>query len=319
MVVAFGAALNQWTTRHGTLIAPDARVAQVDLDADAIGAHRPVDLGVVGDAAAEALRGPRRSAPRRVRAAHGRGGRRTARSPPRSPPAAGATSRTRTPRRRAGSTRARSPSRSTTCCRSSAPWSSTPATSWAGRRCTCASRTPPASSSRRRSSASGSRLGNAIGAALARPGPAHRRALGDGGALMALPELETLGRLRLPLLVVIYDDAGLRRRGAPLPADGPGGRPRAVPRHRLRGARRGGRLPRRHGPQRRRPRGRARVARRTATARWCSTRRSTPTSARTGSRRPSAATEEENAWPCSETWRARWPPATCASSTSRSR
>ena len=32
-------------------------------------------------------------------------------------------------------------------------------------------------------------------------------ALGDGGALMSLPELETLGRLGLPLLVVIYDDA----------------------------------------------------------------------------------------------------------------
>ena len=57
VIVSFGAALNQWTTRHGTLIAPDARVAQVDLDADAIGAHRPIEIGVVGDAreTAEAL------------------------------------------------------------------------------------------------------------------------------------------------------------------------------------------------------------------------------------------------------------------------
>ena len=32
-------------------------------------------------------------------------------------------------------------------------------------------------------------------------------ALGDGGALMALPELETLGRLGLPCSSLIYDDA----------------------------------------------------------------------------------------------------------------
>ena len=50
-------------------------------------------------------------------------------------------------------------------------------------------------------------LGNAIGAALARPDRLTVAALGDGGALMALPELETLGRLKPRLLVVIYDDA----------------------------------------------------------------------------------------------------------------
>jgi thiamine pyrophosphate-dependent acetolactate synthase large subunit-like protein len=49
-------------------------------------------------------------------------------------------------------------------------------------------------------------LGNAIGAAIARPDRLTVAALGDGGALMALPELETLGRLGLPLLVVVYDD-----------------------------------------------------------------------------------------------------------------
>src|SRR6185295_10761079 len=54
VVVAFGAALNQWTTSHGKLLAPDASVAQVDLDEEAIGAHRPVALGVVGDAGATA-------------------------------------------------------------------------------------------------------------------------------------------------------------------------------------------------------------------------------------------------------------------------
>ena len=57
LIVAFGAALNVWTTRHGALIAGHDGSIQVDRDEEAIGAHRPVDLGVVGDAreTAEAL------------------------------------------------------------------------------------------------------------------------------------------------------------------------------------------------------------------------------------------------------------------------
>ena len=51
VVVGIGCALNMWTMRHGRLIGPGARVVQVDVDADAIGAHRAVDLGIVGDAA----------------------------------------------------------------------------------------------------------------------------------------------------------------------------------------------------------------------------------------------------------------------------
>ena len=50
-------------------------------------------------------------------------------------------------------------------------------------------------------------LANAIGAAIARPDRLTVAALGDGGALMAIQELETAVRLRLPLLVVVYDDA----------------------------------------------------------------------------------------------------------------
>src|SRR5205807_2870625 len=50
-------------------------------------------------------------------------------------------------------------------------------------------------------------LGNAIGAAIAQPDRPTIAAIGDGGALMALAELETAARLKLDnLLVVIYDD-----------------------------------------------------------------------------------------------------------------
>ena len=50
-------------------------------------------------------------------------------------------------------------------------------------------------------------LGNAIGAAVARPDRVTVAALGDGGTFLALQELETAARLGLRLLVVIYDDA----------------------------------------------------------------------------------------------------------------
>src|SRR6185437_4740174 len=49
LVVGWGCSLNMWTLRHGNLIGPGAAVIQVDSDPDAIGGHRPVDLGVTGD------------------------------------------------------------------------------------------------------------------------------------------------------------------------------------------------------------------------------------------------------------------------------
>ena len=58
-------------------------------------------------------------------------------------------------------------------------------------------------------------LGAGIGASVARPRRPTVVAVGDGGTYMALQELETAARLKLELLVVIYDqDArGLGRAG----------------------------------------------------------------------------------------------------------
>lgn len=50
LIISFGSALNMWTMRHGELIGPDTTVVQVDVDPLAPGKHRPVDLGVLGDA-----------------------------------------------------------------------------------------------------------------------------------------------------------------------------------------------------------------------------------------------------------------------------
>ncbi len=50
LIVGWGCALNMWTMRHGRLIGERARVIQVDNDPAAIGSQRPVAEGVVGDA-----------------------------------------------------------------------------------------------------------------------------------------------------------------------------------------------------------------------------------------------------------------------------
>jgi thiamine pyrophosphate-dependent acetolactate synthase large subunit-like protein len=49
LIVGWGCALNMWTMRHGRLIGAGAKLAQVDIEQGALGAHRPVDLGVLGD------------------------------------------------------------------------------------------------------------------------------------------------------------------------------------------------------------------------------------------------------------------------------
>ena len=51
LIVGWGCALNMWTMRHGALIAPGATVVQVDDTRDALGAHRELTFGVLGDVA----------------------------------------------------------------------------------------------------------------------------------------------------------------------------------------------------------------------------------------------------------------------------
>jgi thiamine pyrophosphate-dependent acetolactate synthase large subunit-like protein len=200
VVVGFGAALNQWTTRHGALFAPDSRVAQVDLEADAIGAHRPVELGVVGDAreTAEALVAALREAS---------SGRRTAALADEI--AAGAWQHDAF--EDAAAPGRLDPRTLTLALDAMLPLERTVVvdsghlTGWPSMYL----RVPDAAGFvfPQAFQCVGLGLGNAIGAALARPDRLTVAALGDGGALMALPELETLGRLKPNLLVLIYDDA----------------------------------------------------------------------------------------------------------------
>ena len=63
-------------------------------------------------------------------------------------------------------------------------------------------------------------LATAIGAALARPDRLAVAALGDGGALMGAAELDTVRRLGLPMVIVVYNDDAY---GAEVHHFGPGG------------------------------------------------------------------------------------------------
>ncbi len=195
LIVAFGAAMNVWTSRHGALV--NGTLAQVDSDADAIGAHRPVQIGVHGDAraTAEAL----------VDAVTRKPGRRT-------PQLADQIA--------AGRWRDEpfAPSRD---------WLDPRTLSIALDEMLPAERTVVVDSGAFMGYPSmylavpdahgfvfpqafqcvGLALGSALGAAAARPDRLTVCAVGDGGLLMALPDLETVGRLRPDMLVVVYDDA----------------------------------------------------------------------------------------------------------------
>lgn len=55
LIVGWGCALNKWTMRHGRLISAGAKVVQVDVEDAALGANRPITLGVLGDSALAAV------------------------------------------------------------------------------------------------------------------------------------------------------------------------------------------------------------------------------------------------------------------------
>ncbi|PRZ36572.1 thiamine pyrophosphate-dependent acetolactate synthase large subunit-like protein [Antricoccus suffuscus] len=56
LIVGWGCSLNMWTMRQGTLIGPDAVVVQVEIDSDRVGKYRTVDHFVADDARQAAVR-----------------------------------------------------------------------------------------------------------------------------------------------------------------------------------------------------------------------------------------------------------------------
>ena len=203
LIVGWGCALNMWTMRHGRLVGTDTTVVQVDVEIDAIGAHRPIDLGVVGDCGATV------TDVHTILAADGR-----------------------TTGYRTDEVRER--------ISASSRWQDVPVTGEVtpGRvdpraltialdKILPAERIVSIDSGNFMGYPSthlsvpdeygfcftqafqsiGLGLGTAIGAAFAQPGRLPVLGTGDGGFLMAIAELETAVRLALPLVVIVYNDS----------------------------------------------------------------------------------------------------------------
>src|SRR4051794_31318720 len=197
LILAFGAALTRWTTKAGSLIAPGARVVHVDLEADA--AHHPVDVAVIGDAAAAARAlldaGVRNAGVRDAALAV----------------AIAAGSWRDEPYDDVGGDGHMDPRTLSVALDDLLQDERTVAVDsghFMGFPPMYLRVPDPAGFVFTQAFQSiGLGLASGIGAAIARPDRLTVACLGDGGALMSLPELETLARLRLPMLVIIYNDA----------------------------------------------------------------------------------------------------------------
>lgn len=216
LIVGWGCALNMWTMRHGSLIGANATVVQVDDLASALGAHREIHLGVIGDVERTARRALEAGGERRP-------GYRTddiAR-------AIAARVRWRDVPFEDESTRDRIDPRTLSVGLDDI----LPAERIVGVDSGNFMGYPSAYLSvpdeegfcfTQAFQSIGLGLATTIGAALARPDRLPVAVLGDGGALMGAAELETVRRLGLPMVVVVYNDEGY---GAEVHHFGPDGFP----------------------------------------------------------------------------------------------
>lgn len=202
LVVGWGCALNSWTTRDGKLLSPYATLVQVDLEQGALGAHRPIDLGVVGDAgctAEDALSelGDHKAVGYRTGDVAGRIA------------AAGRWNDVEhDDLSRGGRIDPRTLSRLLDDLLPAERIVSIDSGNFMGYPSAYLSVPDELGFCFTQAFQSvGLGLGTAIGAALARPDRLPVLGTGDGGFHMALSELDTAVRLRLPLVVIVYNDA----------------------------------------------------------------------------------------------------------------
>ncbi|WP_394428795.1 thiamine pyrophosphate-binding protein [Streptomyces sp. SGAir0957] len=220
VLVGWGCSLTMWTTRHGRLVGADTTLVQVDDDPEALGVNRPVALGVTGDVLTTA---------ERTLAAlgdHDALGHRTPTT------AFALTSRLRwrdLPYEDTG-TRDRIDPRTL----SIALDALLPAERVIGVDSGNFMGYPTMYLSvpdeqglcfTQAFQSVGLGLATAVGAALARPDRLAVAALGDGGALMSAVELDTVRRLGLPMVVIVYNDDAY---GAEVHHFGPDGFPLGI-------------------------------------------------------------------------------------------
>ncbi|WP_406213449.1 thiamine pyrophosphate-binding protein [Streptomyces canus] len=216
VIVGWGCALNMWTMRHGALIGAHTTVVQVDDDSSALGAHRKLHLGVTGDVELTA---------RHVLAAAG--GKRQGLRTPGIAEAVATRVRWRDVPYEDTSTRELIDPRTLSIALDdilptervigvdSGNFMGHPSMflSVPDQDGFCFTQAYQSI---------GLGLATAIGAALARPDRLPVAALGDGGALMGAADLDTVRRLGLPMVVVVYNDDAY---GAEVHHFGPDGHP----------------------------------------------------------------------------------------------
>jgi acetolactate synthase I/II/III large subunit len=216
LVVGWGCSLNMWTMRHGRLIGAGTTVVQVDDDPAALGAHRAVDLGVVGDVALTARRALERAGAERP-------GRRTPAM--RAEIAAGTRWRDvpYTDASRADRIDPRTLSIALDDLLPDDRVVSVDSGNFMGYPSMFLSVPDEDGFCFTQAFQSiGLGLATAVGAALARPQRLPVAALGDGGVMMAAAELDTVRRLGLPMFVIVYNDDAY---SAEVHHFGPGGHP----------------------------------------------------------------------------------------------
>ena len=203
LVLAFGASVNAWTTGNGRVVRPDVAVVQVDVDATAIGVHRPVDVALQADASVTATLLDRALEHRQGWTQTGlRDGDLTARIRNRDPGAeftAAPAGERLDPRALTVALDRLLPEQRTVTIDSGhfmgwpAKYLSAP---------DAAGFIYPQSFQ-----CVGLGLGAAIGAAVARPDRISVLTIGDGGMMLSPQELDTAVRNRLALLVLVYNDS----------------------------------------------------------------------------------------------------------------
>jgi acetolactate synthase I/II/III large subunit len=200
LVIAFGASLNEFTTLRGELF-PNATIVQIDRNPDALGRHQPVTLGITADArlTAAALleeldrrrftatgyhtdEAAAKIADFRIKDTIGDQGQPGALDPRILMLAIDAV----IPKNRA------------LAVDSGNNWI------WSSAHLSVAA--PTDYLSRLEYYCVGCGLGPALGAALARPDRITVFAVGDGGLMMTLADLDTAVRLNLPLLILVFND-----------------------------------------------------------------------------------------------------------------
>ena len=203
LLLSFGATLNMWSTRHGHLVGPQAVVVQVDVDSSAIGGHLHAHAGIVGDSAAVARALAIELGSRGHKDQGWRSGamaERIARAPWAQQPYLEAEAPDRIDPRTLSIALDELLPPARTLVVDSGHFMG-----WAPMYLDIAGDRGFIFTQSFQSIGLG--LASAIGAAVARPDRLTVAALGDGGLLMSLPELETVARLGLNLLIVVYNDA----------------------------------------------------------------------------------------------------------------